>query len=223
MNNVFAKFLTCRLGGVTRHLKFCVAWWARSPRLHLNIMILIVLAISFAFTSKVVLAGNENNSIYQARIPLTTQSGSQVALDVYRGHPVLITMFYGTCPDVCPMLIMGMQGYDKQLDAQSRKQLRALVVSFDAVRDTPDKLRAIAIMHHADEKRWTFASADSIDSRKLAAILNFQYRQKPDGNFDHSVLITLLDARGQIVASTNMISGDAHFLQALKLAANTAR
>lgn len=160
--------------------------------------------------------GAGDSSIYQAHIPLTTQSGKQTELDMYRGHPVLITMFYGTCPDVCPMLIMGMQGYDKQLDAPSRKQLRALVVSFDAARDTPEKLEAVAVMHRADELRWTFASANNIDSRKLAAMLSFQYRQKPDGNFDHSVLITLLDAEGNIVASTNKLSGDKEFVAAIR-------
>jgi protein SCO1/2 len=157
-----------------------------------------------------------DNSIYQAHIPVTTQSGKSATLDLYRGHPVLITMFYGSCPDVCPMLIMAMQGYEKQLDAQSRRKLRALVVSFDSARDTPEKLRAIAIMHRADKSRWMFASASEIEARKLAAMLNFQYRQKPDGNFDHSVLITLLDAEGRIVSATSKLSGDQEFINAIR-------
>ena len=125
-------------------------------------------------------------------------------------------MFYGSCPDVCPMLIMGMETYEKQLDRRSQTNLRALIVSFDAARDTPSQLQAIATMHHADAKRWTFASANEIDARKLAALLGFQYRQKPDGGFDHSVLITLLGADGTIVASASKLSGDATFLTVLR-------
>jgi len=186
--------------------------------LHKSVNKLIVLAISLVLIGKAAVA--DNNSLYQVHIPLTTQHATPETLDMYRGHPLLITMFYGSCPDVCPMLIMGMQGYEKQLDAKSRKQLRALVVSFDARRDTAEKLQAIAIMHRADLKRWTFASAGEIDSRKLAALLGFQYREKPDGSYDHSILITLLDAEGHIVATTSKINGDTQFAATLKLNAS---
>ena len=165
-------------------------------------------------------ASDPGNSIYQAHIPLITQHAGVSTLDIYRGHPVMISMFYGSCPDVCPMLIMGMQTYERQLDARSRNILRGLMVSFDAARDTPVQLQAIATMHHADEKRWTFASANEIDARKLAALLGIQYREKPDGTFDHSVLITLLDKQGRIIASTNQLNGDQQFLLTLKKAAS---
>ncbi|MES1146926.1 MAG: SCO family protein [Solimonas sp.] len=174
----------------------------------------ILLCVLFALCMPV--AADQDNSIYQARVPLMTQHAKAATLDMYRGHPVMISMFYGSCPDVCPMLIMGMQTYEKQLDPRSRKNLRGLVISFDAARDTPSQLQAISTMHHADEKRWTFASADEIDARKLAALLGIQYRRKPDGTFDHSVLITLLDAEGRIVASTSKLNGDEQFLAMLR-------
>lgn len=161
-----------------------------------------------------------DHSLYLAEIPLTTQQDTRTTLDLYRGHPVLISMFYGSCPDVCPLLIMGMQGYEKQLDARSQKKLRGLLVSFDAARDTPRQLQALATMHRADARRWTFASTDEVSARKLAALLNIQYRQKPDGTFDHSVEITLLDAKGRMVARTNKLNGDQDFVTALRNAVN---
>lgn len=160
----------------------------------------------------------DGNSLYLAKIPLTTQQADKMALDLHRGHPVLISMFYGSCPDVCPLLIMGMKNYEKQLDADAKKNLRALLVSFDAARDTPKQLQAIATMHRADAKRWTFASTDEISARKLAALLNIQYRQKPDGVFDHSVEIVLLDENGRIVTSTSKLNGDQEFIAALRKA-----
>lgn len=161
---------------------------------------------------------DSGNSIYLAHIPLLTQHDKPAALDMYRGHPVLISMFYGSCPDVCPLLIMGMQGYERQLDATSQKNLRTLVVSFDAARDTPAQLQAIATMHHTDGRYWMFASADEINARTLAALLGIQYRHKPDGTFDHSVLITLLDSDGKIIASTGKLNGDGAFIAALRKA-----
>jgi len=172
----------------------------------------VLLACTAAF------ADVSESSLYLAKIPLITQHADKAALDLHRGHPVLISMFYGSCPDVCPLLIMGMQNYEKQLDARSKTNLRALVVSFDATRDTPKQLQAIATMHRADEKRWTFASTDDISARKLAALLNIQYRQKPDGVFDHSVEIVLLDAEGRIVTQTSKLNGDQDFIKALKRA-----
>lgn len=156
------------------------------------------------------------NSIYLEHTTLLTQRDKIASLDMYRGHPVLVSMFYGSCPDVCPLLIMSMHSYEKQLDAKSQEHLRTLAVSFDPAHDTPAQLQAIATMHHVDETRWTFASASEIDARKLAALLGIQYRRKPDGTFDHSVLITLLDAEGNIVASTNKLNGDSQFLSTLR-------
>ncbi len=158
---------------------------------------------------------DSDNSIYQASIALTTQHAKPAKLDIYRGHPVLITMFYGSCPDMCPMLVMSMQMYEKLLNNRLQKNLRSLIISFDAARDTPQQLQAIATMHHVDSMRWMFASANEVDARKLAALLGIQYRQKPDGTFDHSVLITLLDAEGRVIAATDKLNGDAAFIASL--------
>ena len=156
------------------------------------------------------------DSLYQAQPMLTTQRGTAARFDLYRGHPLMISMFYGSCPDVCPLLIVGMQNYENSLDAAARKNLRVLLVSFDATRDTPDKLQAIATMHRADTKRWTFATANELDTRKIAALLGIQYRHQANGSFDHSLLITLLDADGRIVATTTKLTNDAHFVAALR-------
>jgi SCO1/SenC len=49
-------------------------------------------------------------------------------------------MFYAACTTACPMLIAAMQLYESHLDESSRAQLRVLLVSFDAARDTPQQL-----------------------------------------------------------------------------------
>ena len=43
-----------------------------------------------------------SDSIYALSASLVDQRGRQVGLDLFRGHPVLISMFYATCPDACP-------------------------------------------------------------------------------------------------------------------------
>lgn len=158
------------------------------------------------------------DSLYQLKAPLTAQSGQTVPFDVQRGHPVLVSMFYASCPYMCPMLISGIQDYEKHLDAAARSRLRVLMVSFDPRRDTPPALLHLATAHRADLNRWVFAAAGEGDVRKIAALLGIEYRQLPGGDFDHSTIITLLDADGRILARTAKPVGDAAFLEQLRRA-----
>lgn len=151
------------------------------------------------------------DSLYQLRATLTTQEGAAAGFDLYHGHPAVVSMFYGSCPAYCPMLITAVQVYESHLDEASRARLRVLLVSFDAANDTPQRLAELSRLHRADPQRWTFASAAEPDARRIAALLGFHYRRLEDGSFDHSQIITLVDAEGRVVASTTKLIGDADF------------
>jgi len=151
------------------------------------------------------------DSLYQLRAVLTTQQGAPAGFDLYRGHPAVVSMFYGSCPAYCPMLITAVQVYESHLDEASRARLRVLLVSFDAARDTPQRLAELSRLHRADPLRWTFASAREPAARRIAALLGFHYRQLEDGSFDHSQIVTLLDGEGRVVASTTKLIGDSVF------------
>lgn len=157
------------------------------------------------------------DSIYQLKAALTAQDGKAAGLDMYRGHPIVISMFYGSCPYVCPTLINSIQRMENKLDPDSRKRVRVLLVSLDPERDTPAALAAIATKHGADTSRWTFAQTPDASVRQLAAVLGIQYRKLPDGSFNHSTVITLLDPEGRIVAKTSLIGRlDEDFLTRLR-------
>lgn len=159
------------------------------------------------------------DSIYQLRIPLTDQSGAATTLDRYRGQPVVVTMFYGSCPHVCPMLIATIQRYERELPEAQRSRLRVLMVSLDPARDTPAKLTEVVARHRVDLQRWTLARTDGAAVRKLAAVLNIQYRELPDGEFNHATVITLVDADGrQLRQTSSMLRPDAEFATAVRTA-----
>ncbi|MEW6167062.1 MAG: SCO family protein [Pseudomonadota bacterium] len=160
------------------------------------------------------------DSVYQLQMPLRTQAGADAPLDVYRGHPVLISMFYASCGYVCPMLVHSLQRLDQGLDAPARAKLRVLLVSFDAERDTPEVLKETAAKHGVDTTRWTLASAAPEDVRKLAAVLGIRYRKLPDGGFNHATIVTLLDGDGRALArSERPAQPDAELIDALRKAA----
>jgi protein SCO1 len=157
-----------------------------------------------------------SESIYNLDAALTSQSGTQHGLGVYSGHPVLITMFYGSCPAVCPLLIDTLRAVERDTPADVRGQLRVLMVSIDPDRDTVEKLQEIARQRRIDTQRWTLARADERTVRQIAALLNIQYRRLPDGNFNHSSVVTVLTPQGVIAAQSETIGkADPRLLDAL--------
>lgn len=187
-------------------------------------LLLIMIAAALAWSSGSALGGETDlppESLYQLRAHLLSQTGDPIGFDLDRGHPTLVSMFYGSCPAACPMLITSMQVYESHLDPASRSRLRVLLVSFDAARDTPPQLQQLARLHRTDPTRWTFAGATEAEARKLAALLGFHYRHLLDGSFDHSLLITLLDRQGRVLATTTTLVDDMEFQGKLRAATAT--
>lgn len=157
------------------------------------------------------------DSIYNLSALLTDQSGKQHGLDEYRGHPVLITMFYGRCPAVCPLLVETVRSIEGELDARQKSKLRVLIISIDPERDTPAALLKLATDRRIDLSRWKLSTTDAATVRKIAAMLNIQYRKLPDGNYNHSSVITLLTPLGKIRHYTdNLGTADPALVTALK-------
>jgi len=147
------------------------------------------------------------DSVYVLAAPLVDQRGRTVGLDLFRGHPVLISMFYANCPDACPLLIADLQRMERELPPRINADLRIVLVSLDPERDTPDALQALARARQVDESRWRLLRAPEDTVRDIAALLGVKYRRLPDGSFNHSSVITLLDPDRAIVVRDDAIGG----------------
>lgn len=151
------------------------------------------------------LADESPTSLYNLDAQLTNQAGKHHGFDVYRGHPVLVTMFYGSCPMACPLLIETVRSVERSTPEAQRKDLRVLMISIDPDKDTPQALATLARERRVDTSRWTLAHADAATVRNIAALLNIQYRKLPDGGYNHSSVITLLSAGGDIRAQSSIM------------------
>ena len=157
-----------------------------------------------------------SNSIYNLQAVLMDQSGVSHGLDAYKGRPVLVTMFYGSCPAACPLLIDTLRAVERTLNDNQRSQLRILMISIDPVRDTSPALLKLAGERRVNLSTWTLAHTDAATVREIGAVLNVQYRQLPNGDFNHSSLITLLSAQGEILYQSDaMGAADSGLMQAL--------
>lgn len=155
-------------------------------------------------------------SVYQFRPPLTDQNGQPFDLASLRGQPVLASMFYSSCTMVCPMIFETIQQTVRALPAAERERVRVLMVSFDPARDSVAVLKRTAEQRGCDG-RWTLARSDEANSRKFAGLLGIQYRRLADGEFNHSSVIELLDAQGQIASRTSVLGKvDQALLKALR-------
>jgi protein SCO1/2 len=139
-----------------------------------------------------------SQSIYEVSAALVDQKGQPVGLDLFRGHPVLISMLYASCRDACPLLLADIKRIELDLPPRVRADLRVLLVSLDPERDTTEALQALARAHRVDESRWRFVSGSDDTVREIAAVLGIKYRRLADGSINHSSVITLLDPSGVI-------------------------
>jgi len=131
-------------------------------------------------------------SIYDLEVRLRDATGRDVGLDVQRGHPTLVAMFYSSCPAACPVLI---EEVKRVLAEAHRTDAHVLLVSFDSANDTPERLAELARVRHLDE-RWTLAAASDFDARAIAAVLGVKYTKLASGAFAHTSVIVGLDTDG---------------------------
>jgi protein SCO1 len=156
-------------------------------------------------------------SIYQLPVTLKDQDGRAVPLASLRGQVQIVTMFYTQCSYACPLTIDTMKALQSQLNAAQRQDLHMLLISLDPERDAVPALKKAMQQRNLDAAHWTMTRAEPHDVRKIAAVLGVQYRKLQDAEFNHSSILTLLDAQGRIRAKTSKIGEvDQSFLVAVK-------
>lgn len=155
-------------------------------------------------------------SLYQLPVRLLTAENRNIQLADLRGRPLLITMFYSHCASVCPLITTRLQRLVADLSPADREQVRILMVSFDATRDTPATLTEFKAEHHIEDSSWIIAHASAGDVRLLAAALGIRFRELPDHTFNHSALISLVDRDGVVRAHTSELTAtDETFVRAI--------
>jgi protein SCO1/2 len=148
-----------------------------------------------------------SDSLYQLPIALQTAEGKTIKFADLRGQPLVVTMFYSHCTSVCPLLTAQVQRLIGQLSPGEQQRIQILMVSFDAVRDTPEALSGFKAEHHIKEVNWIIARASANDVRALAAALGIRYRELADHTFNHSAVISVTDREGIVRARTSELTG----------------
>jgi protein SCO1/2 len=129
----------------------------------------------------------------------TSDVGREVKLEVLRGRPQVIALFFTNCEHSCPLIVADMKAVDKALPRGVREKVDFLLVSIDPERDTPEALRAFRLKHELPTERWTLLRGSPEATRQLAARIGFNYQPGSPTQFAHSLLISIVNESGEIV------------------------
>jgi protein SCO1/2 len=131
--------------------------------------------------------------------PFVDQHGQARRLSDLRGKPVVLSLVYTSCFQVCSGLTLRL----RDVTNVARKALGAssftvLTVGFDTPNDTPERMRLYARERGADMPGWFFASTDAATIERLTRDVGFTYRRSPKG-FDHITQTTIIDRAGRVM------------------------
>ena len=129
---------------------------------------------------------------------LTDPNGSSVSLASFRGKPLLITLVYTSCADVCPTLIESL--YPAVQEAQAalgENSFSTVTIGFDVRNDTPERMRLLARERGVDLLNWRFLAADQANLDAIAHAVGFAIYSRP-GGYDHLAQVSIVDKDGKL-------------------------
>ncbi len=131
-------------------------------------------------------------------LTFTDSDGKLVTLREYRGKPLLVTLVYTSCADVCPTLIASLYPAVKAaMQSLGPDSFSVISVGFDLKHDTPSRLRAFARTHGIDLPNWRFLAADEASLDALSKAVGFGIYSRT-GGFDHLAQMSVIDADGRL-------------------------
>ncbi len=131
-------------------------------------------------------------------VQFTGADGRQLTLGDFRGKPLVLSMVYTSCYQICPMTTRFLSGVvDKARAALGEDSFAVAVVGFDVQVDTPAAMQYFANKQGISDKGWQLLSASRGVVEQLAGDIGFQYFPSSNG-FDHLIQATVIDAEGRV-------------------------
>lgn len=129
---------------------------------------------------------------------LTDDKGRSVSLNELRGKPLVLSLIYTSCYQICPMTTRHLaKVVDKARDALGEDSFNVAVLGFDAYNDSPQAMIHFAKKQGIHDRGWRLLSASPDTIRALSKELGFAFYASPNG-FDHITQATVIDAEGRI-------------------------
>ena len=124
--------------------------------------------------------------------------GNRLTLDQLRGKPLVVSMVFTSCYQICPMTTRHLSKMvQKARKALGEDSFNVAVIGFDIAVDTPDAMRFFAAKQGVSDKGWRLLSTNEQTIAALSEDLGFQFYPSSNG-FDHLIQATVIDAEGKV-------------------------
>jgi protein SCO1/2 len=135
---------------------------------------------------------------------LTSADGARVSSRDFEGAPFLVFFGFTHCPDICPTKLMELSEVFRAAGDKAGR-LRALFITVDPARDTPEALKSYLASFDPRIVGLT-GSQEEIDAvvKAYRAYAKRVPTSSGDYTMDHTAIIYLMDKRGQFVGSFNI-------------------
>ncbi len=128
----------------------------------------------------------------------TTTLNRPLRLSDYRGKPVVLTLIYTSCADICPTVSEALaKAVAVAQDTFGPDSFHVASVGFDVRNDTPQRMQAFARRHGLQLRNWDFLSGDLRAIDGLSRDVGFSFWPGPQG-FDHVTQATIIDPEGKV-------------------------
>jgi protein SCO1 len=102
-----------------------------------------------------------------AAAALTDQEGRALSFADLGGKTVIFSVFFTSCPTVCPRETQALSEVQRQLPPALKQRVRFVSLSVDPENDTPEAMRKFALANGADLNNWSFVRASVPATRAL--------------------------------------------------------
>jgi len=124
----------------------------------------------------------------------TDAYGKGLTLDDFKGKPLVLSLIYTSCYQICPMTIRHLASVvEKARETLGEGNFNVAILGFDSQFDTPQAMQHFANKQGISKANWHLLSADAKTIKALTKQLGFLFFTSPKG-FDHVVQATILDA-----------------------------
>jgi len=119
-------------------------------------------------------------------------------LSQFKGKPMVLSLIFTSCHQVCPMTIRHLAKVVKKArDSLGEESFNVVVIGFDTANDTPEAMRHFARQQGIEDDDWNLFSIDARDLDALTRAVGLVYYPSSRG-FDHIIQATVVDAEGKV-------------------------
>ena len=128
----------------------------------------------------------------------TSADGKTLTLAQMRGKPLVLSMVYTSCYQICPMTTRYLAGViEKARETLGEDSFNVAVIGFDTRMDTPDAMAHFGRQQGISDANWYLLSGSQADVDSLARDTGFLYIPAAHG-YDHLIQATVIDAKGEV-------------------------